>query len=63
VLAVGLDALQHCAVDASGVSFEPSLGTRDHDRTASKELAVVASDAMDGVALWHVDRERTMASA
>ncbi len=53
VLAVRLDALEHCAIDPFGVGIEAALWTGDTDRVAGEQLGVVAGDAVDGVALGH----------
>jgi hypothetical protein len=63
VLAVGLDALEHRTVDPIRVCLEPALRTGHPHGVSHEELGVVAGDAVDGVALWHVGPERTMATA
>ncbi len=60
VLAVRLDPFEHGAVDALGSGGEPSLRARHAYGSAREEPTVVPSDAMDGVALRHDGRERTM---
>jgi hypothetical protein len=56
VLAVRLDALEHCAIHPFGVGIEAALWTGDTNRVADEQFGVVAGDAVDGVALGHAQR-------
>jgi hypothetical protein len=60
MFAVRFDPFEHRCVDTTSVDVEATLWARHANRATSKELAVVASDAMDRVAFWHLVRERTM---
>ena len=53
VLAPGLGALEHRAVELRGRGGEPARGRADRDRLAGEPRRVVAGEAVDGVALGH----------
>ena len=53
VLAVGLDPLEHGAIDARCVGGEPSLRARDPEPSPGQQLGVIACDPVNRVALGH----------